>query len=267
MTGALAATGLYTRFVEPQWVEYVRVPMPLRNLPRALTGTTLVQLSDLHIGNRFDWRYLVKALQRVQQLQPDFVVYTGDYVSYESPQQFDQLSTVLQHAPLGRLGTAAVLGNHDYGHGSQQPEVAQEITQRLVAVGIPVLRNEIGHFSGLQIGGIDDWWGPNFDAIRVTSQLEPALPTVLLSHNPDTMDLPVWSNYQGWVLSGHTHGGQVKPPFLPPPVLPVLNKHYTAGTFRLNDGRTLYINRALGCSRPVRFNVRPEVTIFTLKAL
>lgn len=264
-TSTCSGLRLYARYVEPRWVEYVRVPMPLANLPSTLVGATVIQLSDLHIGNRFDWGYVITTLQRVQQLQPDFVVYTGDYVSYESPAQFDQLSTVLAHAPQGRLGTAAVLGNHDYGYGWNQPEVAQEIVQRLTAFGIPVLRNEIGRFSGLQIGGIDDRWGPNFDAERVTSQLQTDAPSLLLCHNPDAMDLPVWSNYRGWVLSGHTHGGQVKPPFLPPPVLPVRNERYTAGIFAMDDGRTLYINRALGCLWPVRFNVRPEVTIFTLE--
>ena len=70
--------------------------------------------------------------------------------------------------------------------------------------------------------------------------------------------------YQGWILSGHTHGGQCKPPFLPPPMLPVKNKKYSAGKFDLKDGKTLYINRALGHLWQVRFNVRPEITIFEL---
>ncbi|MGB2759626.1 MAG: phosphoesterase, partial [Maribacter stanieri] len=58
--------------------------------------------------------------------------------------------------------------------------------------------------------------------------------------------------------------GQVKPPFLPAPLLPVKNKNYDAGIKDLKDGRTLYINRALGCLRQVRFNVRPEITVFEL---
>ncbi|HEX2860069.1 MAG TPA: hypothetical protein VHN79_00430, partial [Lacunisphaera sp.] len=70
--------------------------------------------------------------------------------------------------------------------------------------------------------------------------------------------------YQGWILAGHTHGGQCKPPFLPPPLLPVRNRRYTAGEFDLGDGRKLYINRGLGHLLRVRFNVRPEVTVFRL---
>ena len=61
------------------------------------------------------------------------------------------------------------------------------------------------------------------------------------------------------------HGGQVKPPFLKPPILPVKNKRYSSGKIDLDNGRTLYINRALGCLWQVRFNVRPEITIFILE--
>lgn len=87
---------------------------------------------------------------------------------------------------------------------------------------------------------------------------------IALCHNPDVADLPVWNGYQGWILAGHTHGGQCKAPFLPPPLLPVKNKRYAAGAVDLSDGRTLYINRALGHLIQVRFNVRPEITLFEL---
>ena len=92
-----------------------------------------------------------------------------------------------------------------------------------------------------------------------------ARPAVVLCHNPDACDLPGWRDFQGWVLSGHTHGGQCRPPFLPPPLLPVKNPRYTAGTIALGEHRTLYINRGLGHLLKVRFNARPEVTIFTLE--
>lgn len=68
------------------------------------------------------------------------------------------------------------------------------------------------------------------------------------------------------MLAGHTHGGQCKAPFLPPPVLPVKNKRYTSGEFALDRGRCLCFNRGVGTYLPVRFNVRPEVTVFTLSA-
>lgn len=257
--------GLYTFQLEPYWVEYVQLSMPIPQLPAHLVGTTLVQLSDLHIGNRFDWHYISRTFLNIQQMKPDFVMYTGDFVSYETAEQFDQLSQVMQDAPLGRLGTTAVLGNHDYGHGWGQRRVANEIVRRLADVGILVLRNERHLFDGLQIVGLDDYWGTNYDPDPILSQITPKQATIVLCHNPDVVDEPVWHQYKGWILSGHTHGGQVNPPFLEPPLLPVRNRTYVAGQYEVANDRFLYINRALGHTIPVRFNVRPEVTIFTLE--
>jgi len=263
---AAVAGGIYTTQIEPYWVEHVRLPMPIKNLPANLVGRTLVQISDIHVGNRFDWTYLIRAFNDAAEIEPDFVVYTGDFISYESAEQFDPLVQVLDHAPLGKLGSAAVLGNHDYGRGWNQPKVADQISAIIANAGITVLRNEIASIAGLNVAGIDDLWGPNFLPISVLSQVDAASANVLLCHNPDVVDLPVWHGYDGWILAGHTHGGQVKPPFLPPPILPVQNQRYSAGRFDLADGRTLYINRALGCMVPLRFNARPEITIFTLMA-
>jgi len=92
----------------------------------------------------------------------------------------------------------------------------------------------------------------------------PQKANIVLCHNPDVCDLNIWKNYNSWILSGHTHGGQCKPPFLAPPMLPVKNKKYSAGLIQLEKNRTLYINRALGHLWQVRFNVRPEITIFEL---
>ncbi|MCP5099705.1 MAG: phosphoesterase [Chloroflexi bacterium] len=263
-TAVTAFTGFYTFKIEPYWVKYEHLPLPIRNLPPELEGKTLVQLSDLHIGSQFNWQTISNQLQRVQQLTPDFVVYTGDFVSYNTATQFDQLRGVMQHTPHGKLGTLAILGNHDYGYGWSQSEVAAEIVTILNDVEIDVLRNEVRDVAGLQIAGIDDYWGTNYAPEQVTAVLSPNTPTLILCHNPDVADQPVWNGYQGWILSGHTHGGQVKPPFLPPPVLPVENKRYTAGVFDVGNGRSLYINRGLGNLLSVRFNVRPEITIFTL---
>jgi predicted MPP superfamily phosphohydrolase len=130
---------------------------------------------------------------------------------------------------------------------------------------VNVLRNEVADIGGLQVAGLDDLWAEQFDAKKTIAILDPALPAIALSHNPDTADLPVWDGFTGWILCGHTHGGQCKPPFLPPPILPVTNRRYTAGEFDLPGGRRMYINRGIGHLRQVRFNARPEVTLFHLQ--
>ena len=137
---------------------------------------------------------------------------------------------------------------------------------RLVQLSdLRILRNEMVEVKGLQIVGLDDLWARRGDPAVALSRVDQTRPTLVLSHNPDSVDLGDWRGYRGWVLSGHTHGGQCKPPFLPPPLLPVRNRRYTAGIIPLSDGRTLYINRGLGYLHQVRFNVRPEITIFTLE--
>jgi predicted MPP superfamily phosphohydrolase len=257
-------SGLYSWQIEPFWLEFVEVNMPVQNLPKTLIGKTVMQISDIHVGNKFDYQYIIESFEKAKLLQPDFVVYTGDFISYETKEQFKQLEEVVKFAVKGTLGTAAVLGNHDYGEDWLEQKVADTVTTILKNAGIPVLVNQQKEMNGLNIIGIDDYWGMNFNPDKIMSKYNDKKANIVLCHNPDVCDLNVWYNYKGWILSGHTHGGQVKPPFLTPPILPVKNKRYSAGKIDLNDGRTLYINRALGNLLQIRFNVRPEITIFKL---
>jgi len=261
------ATGIYSWQIEPFWVEFVKRKMSIPYLSENLIGKTIMQFSDLHIGDRFDYRFIIDSFQKASEFNPDFVVYTGDFVNYETPKQFDQLEEVLPYFTKGKLGTFGVLGNHDYGKNWAENEVAEKIISQLDFAGIKILRNEKVKCGDLNFIGIDDYWATNFDGEKAMKTYHSEEANLVLCHNPDVCDLDIWNNYNGWILSGHTHGGQVKAPFLPPFVLPVKNKKYAAGEIDLNDGRMLYINRALGNLHQIRFNVRPEITIFTLESL
>jgi len=258
-------TGFYTWQVEPFWLEFVKQKMPITNLPGNLVGKTLMQISDIHVGNRFDYNYIIKSFKKAQKFNPDFVVYTGDYISYENEKQFRQLAEVLKHAVNGRIGTVGILGNHDYGKNWDEQEVADKVSEKLTNAGISMLKNSQVEIEGLNIIGFDDYWALNFEPEKVMKSYDENKANILLCHNPDVCDLDVWNGYKGWILSGHTHGGQCKPPFLKAPMLPVKNKKYSQGEIDLEDGRTLYINRAVGHLWQVRFNVRPEITIFELE--
>lgn len=264
MAGSGLAVGVYARWIEPHWVEIVHRSLPIPGLPEVLQGRILVQLSDLHIGPQVDDRYLIRTLRQVAELQPDVLVITGDFITYRARDQFEQVNRVLENLPRAKLATLAVLGNHDYGFGWSRQEVADTLVTTVKDHGIDVLRNTMTHIAGLQIAGIDDFWGPNFLPGLVMPKLDGQRPALVLCHNPDACDQPVWDGFQGWILSGHTHGGQCRPPFLPPPFLPVANKRYTAGQFELTGNRRLYINRGLGHWIRIRMNVRPEITVFTL---
>lgn len=262
-TVAGTATLGYTFFVEPFWLEFVKRELPIARLPHDLKGKTLVQISDIHVSGRVSEKYLAESFTRISELQPDIVVYTGDFITLDDKTE-ERMETLFPLLPVGKLGTAAILGNHDYGVNWREEAWAQKIISQLAERGIPVLRNEVMEIAGLQIVGMDDLWADVFYPEKAFEKFEKARAGIVLSHNPDTVDRPGWLDYAGWILAGHTHGGQCKPPFLPPPILPVENKRYSSGHIPLGDGRDLYINRALGYLHSVRFNVRPEVTVFTM---
>jgi len=263
-TGALM-TGLYTWRVEPHWLEFTYPVLPIWGLPPELEGRILAQITDLHVGPKVDDDYVINAFRRVRELAPDFVVFTGDWITYRSPRQFEQLRRVMEHMPHGRLGTVGILGNHDYGFRWKMVDVADQVVEIARTAGVITLSNQALTVAGLQFIGLDDFWSPRFDPAPVLAQHGQDAATIVLCHNPDVVDLPVWGQYQGWILAGHTHGGQCKPPFLPPPELPVRNKRYTSGEIALSGSRRMYISRGVGHLLQVRFNVRPEVTIFRLQ--
>jgi len=256
--------GLYAWRIEPHWLEFTYPELPISGLPAELHGRTLAQISDIHVGKRVDDEYIVQSLRRVQKLAPDFVVHTGDWISYSHAQDLEKLRRDLAEMPHGRLGTIGILGNHDYGLRWRMLDVADKVTAIASAAGVSMLRNQALAVAGLQFIGLDDYWSPRFDPVNVLSQNGTAVSTIVLCHNPDVADLPIWGQFQGWILAGHTHGGQCKPPFLPPPLLPVRNKRYTAGAFEISGNRRMYISRGVGHLLRVRFNVRPEIPIFRL---
>jgi predicted MPP superfamily phosphohydrolase len=193
------------------------------------------------------------------------VAYTGDFTSYH-PGVFAHAERIYARLPQGRLATVGILGNHDYGLGWSSRETAERLASIFRAAGIELLRNQLTDVAGLQIAGMDDVWAHQFHPRHALEALDPARAALALSHNPDTADLPGWDGFHGWILAGHTHGGQCKTPFLPPPILPVRNRRYSCGEFALAGERRMYINRGVGHLLQVRFNVRPEVTVFRLQA-
>ena len=272
-TAGLASSALgcfaYAVGVEPHWLEIVTRDLAIEHLPANLEGMRLAQVSDLHIGPKVSDDYIIRTFDRLRSLAPEIVVVTGDFVTYRVDRgeaQFEQLRSVLSHFPHGSLATTAILGNHDYGRLWREPAVADRVAAEAERAGIRVLRNQTHTVAGLDIIGIDDLWGGRADSVAALGGRVSDSAIVLL-HNPDGADQLRWPGYRGWILAGHTHGGQCKPPFLPPPLLPVVNRRYVSGEVSVSGdaSRTLYISRGVGHLLHARFNVRPEVTLFTLR--
>jgi hypothetical protein len=260
------STGAYATLVEPHWVEVTHHAMPIRNLPAGLAGKRLVQISDLHIGPVVSDEYLTEAMGRVASLKPDLLVITGDFVTFHGTDPLGKASGLLKCLPQAPLGNYAIFGNHDYTESWTNAYHADRLARRVRQSGIQLLRNQSANVGGLRIVGLEDLWSPFWTPTPLMSRLDPEEPKVVLCHNPDAADHAIWEHHQGWILSGHTHGGQCCFPFIGAPRLPVQNRDYVSGAYKLANGCTMYINRGLGHSLPVRFGVRPEITVFTLQS-
>lgn len=259
-----AFPALYSWQIEPFWLEFVHKKIKIKNLPKELEGKILMQISDLHVGDRFDYKFIIESFQKAKDFKPDFVVYTGDFVNHGTESDHIKLNEVMQNPVKGSLGTFGILGNHDYGVKFRDIGTSEITNQILKNNGIIMLNNLQKECHGLNFIGFDDLWSPNFNPMKIMKDYDASKANIVLCHNPDVCDKDVWNGYKGWILSGHTHGGQCRIPGVITPILPVKNRKYVSGEVDLEDGRMLYINRALGHSYQVRFMVRPEITVFKI---
>jgi hypothetical protein len=260
---AAAAAVVYARFIEPHRLVVESVPLTLPRLPYAFNHYRIAHISDLHLGGWMTSKRLLKAVEMVNAERPDLVVITGDFVEKFANEAADELSV-----PLKRLraldGVVAVLGNHDYRYG------VPGLRRILADCGVIELSNAVHSLrrgdAQLHIAGLDDqaWHEACLDA--VLDQLPRTGAAILLAHEPDFADVTAATGRFDLQLSGHTHGGQIRLPLIGIPVLPSHGIRYAAGQYQV--GRMIqYTNRGLGMITPyVRFNCRPEITLFTLMA-
>jgi predicted MPP superfamily phosphohydrolase len=258
--GAALGGSVYTTLIEPQWLSVERIDVPLARLPRELDGFTIAQLSDLHLGPYIGAEEIRSAVQVTNQLQPDVIVLTGDYVTREADLMDDSARELGALTAPG--GVYAALGNHD--HWSGPDHIARVLRDHSIPVlineALPVERNG----ARLWIAGVDDVWERRADLDLALRQVPATEPTVLLAHEPDYAET-VRRYPVDLQLSGHSHGGQVRLPFYGAPILPYLGKQYPIGLQRA-DALWVYTNRGIGVvSPPVRFNCRPEITLLTLR--
>ncbi len=255
---ACVAGPSWALLVEPVWLKGEHIRIPLKALPSPLGGLRIAFLSDLHHGPQVDLPHIRRAVRMAREAAPHLVLLGGDFVT-GSAAYADACAQELASLQA-LLGVYACLGNHDYW---TDPEA---VTGALSRVGVRVLRNEgVKVTEGLWVAGVDDVWEGQPSLEMALEGAPSSAVTVLLAHEPDYADEVAADGRVMVMLSGHTHGGQVRLPILGPPVLPYLGRRYPAGLYALGD-MTLYVSRGVGLiSPPVRFNCRPEVTLLTLE--
>jgi predicted MPP superfamily phosphohydrolase len=265
---AAAGLVLYAGEVSRHELITERRTISIQNLPESFDGFRIVQISDFHYAAYTEPFYIRYAVERVNALKPDLVLLTGDFISMSPVEKQSAVDNApLCAAILGKLTCPlryGVLGNHDWMVNGTA------VTEALARVGILILKNE---YLPLEREGRRIWLAGTADALSLDIRLPLAIPphalaekepVILMCHEPDMLDAVAHFGVD-LMLSGHTHGGQVRIPFMRPYFLPPLGKHYVAGHFL--RGRTqLYVNRGIGAvGLPFRFNCPSEVTEITLR--
>lgn len=256
----------YATSVEPGWVSVERVQLRLPRLALPFNGFRLAQISDIHLSEELDGEALAEIAGTVLSLNPDIVAITGDFVDHVQGlgRSLSDISEALKPLAAG-VQVVAVLGNHDYWTGQDA------VRTMLHETGIKELPNDVLDLeregSHLYIAGVDDYWERHARLSNVLKKItNPDGAVVLLAHEPDYADISRRSGRIDLQISGHSHGGQVVLPFIGPPILPSYGEKYPSGLYAL-PGMFQYTNRGLGTIPPrVRFNCRPEITVFSLRA-
>ena len=253
-------TAVYPFCIERYLFQVNTYRIPISNLPSNFNGFTIVQLTDLHYGFLMPLKVVEKIIYKINTLQKDVIVCTGDYVLERNGTT--QIDTIWPHLMKLRAksGVYSVLGNHDHwGDTERSLYWLEKSGQSIRHKAVPIIRGE----EKIWLGGAGDYLEDNLGIDNAFQHIPKSECKILLSHNPDSADTGFKTRID-LMISGHTHGGQVIIPFVGPPILPVKNKSYSSGFIR--TGKTnLYISRGLGWAMiPVRFNCLPEISILRL---
>jgi uncharacterized protein len=272
---ALGGLALYSGEVERHWIEISPSDVFLPGLPQDFDGFRIVQISDIHLDEFTEAFFVREVVNRVNRLNPDAVLITGDFVTSEfAPTNF-AIGAAWQCAGL-LDGLAcrqryAVLGNHDLMVGPQQ------IAEALADHGITLLRNAhlpLERSTGrIWLAGLDDpVQGQPSPEVAIPDSIRnlPHEPIILMCHAPDYADKLLThpaSSSVALMLCGHTHGGQIRLPLIGAMALPAMGRKYVEGWFRLGQMQ-LHVNRGIGTvGVPFRFDCPPEISLLTLRSV
>lgn len=264
---SLTALCWYSFLFEPHNIKVERISVEIENLPKSFDKTKIVQLTDFHSHNF--GKMEKKVLEIVGRLNPNFIFITGDFIdqttkNIDSCQKFWQELGKQYHKKI-----FGVLGNHEYLNRNIN---SNSLKNLLEESGIIILSNENKKISidgeYFYLIGVDDPDTGNDDLKKAMGETEKHITKILLAHSPDIINNLNGSEKEeiDLILAGHTHGGQVKIPFLRPFWIPTKNHgKYASGLFKIGS-IYLYVNRGIGTTAlPIRFNCPPEIAVIELR--
>ena len=269
---ALIAVGIgflivWSFYIEPSSLSYKRYEITLDDWPTSQDSLSIAVIADLHVGAPYMPLERVKTIvQNVNNIKPDLILLAGDYsINHVIGGTFIESEPIAHELRKfkAKLGVFAVLGNHDW------PLDSTKVKQPFEQVGIPVLDDEAIEIKSenyrFWLVGISDYWEGRHDVGKAFRGVPKDASVIVLTHNPDVF--PELPRPVSIGLAGHTHGGQVRLPFIGSPVVPSFyGQRYIAGHI-IENGKHFFVSPGIGTSIiPVRFRMPPEIPIITLRS-
>ena len=181
---------------EKQWLEIVELDLPLKNFSSSFAGKKIVHVSDLHCSRTVSAKYLSNCINRINSLQPDIVVLTGDYITHDFTGKYRHKVVEIIGKLQTPLGVYACLGNHDYGFAPAQRTTRRQklhnMIEHMQSRDIKLLRNKAAVLhegsSTLQIVGLGDLWAKDFNPEKAFKNVHKNETIIALTHNPKSVD-------------------------------------------------------------------------------
>lgn len=262
----VAFTLLYARYIAPYDFSVTNTNITSTNISDVAKGIRILQFSDTHLSVYYNLEEFGRVVAAIKKEKPDIVVFSGDLIDslHDYTENIDQLTALLGtiEAPYGKF---CVFGNHDYGGGAERvyPKIMEN-------AGFTLLKNNNVEIPNLKINivGIDDVLIGYGDVSSARKTIKGDF-NIVIAHEPDIADMV--STYDvDLMLSSHTHGRQINISFLDNFILPPYGKHYIEGLYAFPEkpNMKLYVTRGIGTTQiPMRFNSKPEISIFKLEKI
>ncbi len=244
---------IYARFIEPKIL--------LVNHTQINTGfkARYALISDIHLGIYNDASILERTLAKVKEAKVDALLIAGDF-TYEP--QFDDMRKLFASFAKMKIPMYAVLGNHDCQRPG--PSIRKELEEILTEFGVHLISNKAVKLNGITLLGLGSHWARD-DDVSLLDYYSKEDNLIVLTHNPDTTLDYMPYHYPDLTLAGHTHGGQVRIPYLYPKMIPVRGDIlWDQGLYHIEDEK-VFVSSGIGeIGLPLRFLIPPSIDILEL---
>lgn len=240
-----------------------RIQARLPGLPKSFSGKRMVWFSDIHLGRFYKIQDLRELVRLVNAQEADMIGFGGDFLENRKSLRFLNAATVELQKLTAPMGKFAILGNHDYKAS------ARRVREALTEGGFDMLVNRTAKISmggdSLYIAGLDDVLRGRPRLVRTTKDIPPGAAAILLVHEPDPA--PSRKNHAfALQLSGHSHGGQIRVPFIGALNTTKYGKTYLMGLYPTTYG-SIYTSQGVGTTfLPLRLFCRAEIAVITLES-